>query len=276
MKLTNDKIEIQVDTKGAELFSLIDLETGIEYMWQQDPKWWGKVSPVLFPNIGVTQDSVVKIEGITYPTTKHGFMRDTEMVASKVGDRLVFHYESTDENYTVYPYRFELDIIYTLENKKVVIAYQLKNLENKDMYYSLGAHPAFNFKKGDKVIYKTKEIPNRYHLEGPLVKEIQKEMIDVIEITDETFENDALIHDKVASITLVSDTRKVHVECGEFDYVGLWSMRKKGEIAPFICVEPWHGLPDMVGFKGDIKDKKGIQHIKALGEKILKFSIEIG
>jgi galactose mutarotase-like enzyme len=37
-------------------------------------------------------------------------------------------------------------------------------------------------------------------------------------------------------------------------YLGIWS--KPG--APFLCVEPWHGIPDMSDTSGNLVDKEGI------------------
>ena len=50
--LENDKIRIEIDSHGAELKSLVKKETGAEYMWCADTKYWGRTSPVLFPFVG--------------------------------------------------------------------------------------------------------------------------------------------------------------------------------------------------------------------------------
>ena len=47
-KLENELIAIEVEEHGAELKSLVRKNTGKEYMWKADPKFWGRTSPVLF------------------------------------------------------------------------------------------------------------------------------------------------------------------------------------------------------------------------------------
>ena len=48
-ELKNETIAVQINSCGAELRSLKKLDTNVEYMWQADPKYWGRTSPILFP-----------------------------------------------------------------------------------------------------------------------------------------------------------------------------------------------------------------------------------
>ena len=50
--LKNDELQIRVSDHGAELRSLTKAGTGKEFMFQADPKYWGRTSPVLFPIVG--------------------------------------------------------------------------------------------------------------------------------------------------------------------------------------------------------------------------------
>ena len=50
IQISNDQLTVAIHEKGAELQS-IQLN-GMEYLWQADPKYWGKHSPVLFPIVG--------------------------------------------------------------------------------------------------------------------------------------------------------------------------------------------------------------------------------
>lgn len=54
-KLENELIAIEVEEHGAELKSLVRKNTGKEYMWKADPKFWGRTSPVLFPFVGAVK-----------------------------------------------------------------------------------------------------------------------------------------------------------------------------------------------------------------------------
>ena len=50
--ISNEKIQAKINTLGAELVSLVDINKNRELMWQKNPKFWNKCSPVLFPFIG--------------------------------------------------------------------------------------------------------------------------------------------------------------------------------------------------------------------------------
>jgi len=275
MKLRNKFIEIQVNPKGAELNSLIDIHTNTEYMYQKTPAWWQGVSPVLFPYIGATQNSQIKIDGTVYPTTKHGFLRDQDFIAQQDDESLTFTYHSTDDDYLSYPYRFTFKIIYALNGKTVNVQYQLLNKENHVMYYSLGGHPAFLFEEGDTVVYKGSDILTRFTLDGPFISGKYEERVGSYVLSHDLFKDDALIHQGVNEVTLKSKTRALTVDVSEFEYVGLWSMVKNDKMGPFVCVEPWNGLPDEVSFEGDISEKLGMKSLLPKETAVLNFSIQI-
>ena len=65
-KLENELIAIEVEEHGAELKSLVRKNTGKEYMWKADPKFWGRTSPVLFPFVGAVKDKQFRTKGQTY------------------------------------------------------------------------------------------------------------------------------------------------------------------------------------------------------------------
>ena len=50
--LANDELAVQVAEHGAELSSIVAKETGKEYMWQDDPAFWKRHSPVLLQIVG--------------------------------------------------------------------------------------------------------------------------------------------------------------------------------------------------------------------------------
>lgn len=76
MKLENEILYVEMVEHGAELTRIYNKKTGAEILWNADPKFWKRHSPVLFPNVGKTWHNVVKIQGEQYPTSQHGFARD--------------------------------------------------------------------------------------------------------------------------------------------------------------------------------------------------------
>ena len=111
--LKNSLMEIKVESLGAELTGMKDLKTGKEYIWQKDPKFWAKSSPILFPFVGALKDNRYFYEGKEYNlTSKHGFARDYEFQVSDQGDDyLEFLFASSDETKKVYPFDFKLYLI---------------------------------------------------------------------------------------------------------------------------------------------------------------------
>ena len=144
MKLKNDQIEVIVNYHGAELRSLKKKATDQEYLWNADAKYWGRTSPVLFPFVGGVKNKVYRYEGKEYPMNQHGFARDMEFsLVSQSADEVWFALEDTEETYKVYPFHFHLEIGYRLEDASVSVMWKVKNINDKEMHFAIGAHPAF-------------------------------------------------------------------------------------------------------------------------------------
>ena len=87
--LSNDKISIEIANHGAELTSIMANEQ--EYLWQCDPKYWGRHSPVLFPIVGRVWDNQYKNEGAIYKLGQHGFARDMDFQLTYEEDNAVVY-----------------------------------------------------------------------------------------------------------------------------------------------------------------------------------------
>ena len=146
MKLENACLCVEIAEKGAELTRILNKKTGAEILWNGDPKFWGRHSPILFPNVGKTYGNTMRIKGIQYPTSQHGFARDSEFRCVKAGvEEAEFLLCSNEETKEVYPYDFELYISYRLEGKKIHVDWKVKNPSEETIYFTIGAHPAFMF-----------------------------------------------------------------------------------------------------------------------------------
>ena len=69
-----------------------------ELLWEGNPTYWKRHSPILFPNVGKTYKNKVKINGISYPTSGHGFARDNDFkcICTKP-DKAAFLFSSGEE-----------------------------------------------------------------------------------------------------------------------------------------------------------------------------------
>ena len=88
--LKNEMLVVEIDSFGAELKSVKRKSDDFEYMWQGDPKYWGRTSPVLFPFVGVPKDKEYRYAGKTYAMGQHGFARDMEFETETVEEAKIW------------------------------------------------------------------------------------------------------------------------------------------------------------------------------------------
>ncbi|GAA0740169.1 aldose 1-epimerase family protein [Clostridium oceanicum] len=274
--IKNDLISISVKSHGAEICSFKSLENDKEYLWQGDPKYWGKHAPILFPFVGASKNGKYTYKGEEYRMSKHGFARDSEFeLVEKSDGKLKYLLKSNEDTMKKYPFIFELYVIYEIKGKILDITYKVNNKDSKEMYFSIGGHPAFNcdIREGDKYL----EFEDKVNLEtymadlktGIIVDkkkkiiENQKELL----LKYDLFYDDALIFDSSNLDSIfIKDGKteeKIKITIKGFPYLGIWT--KHSPKSPYLCIEPWYGIPDLEKSKGKIEDKKGIEKLN-IGE----------
>lgn len=285
VEIKKDSLIVKIDEKGAQLSSIND---GIyEYIWQKDPNVWQNSSPILFPFIGVLKDGKYKYKGKEYEMNRHGFIRDEILeVVDHKENSVTFKFSSNERTMLIYPFEFDFEIKYTIEeNKKLSIKFLVKNKNEDKMLFSLGGHPGFNLKidennkLGDYYFeFSEREEADQLLLDGPFllgenVKYLNNE--SVIRLNEDIFNNDAIIMENIKSdkIFLKNDKGNNYLEIGikDFPYIAIWSFPK----APFVCVEPWCGLPDEKNHDGNLENKKGINILEANEEFSREITIKI-
>jgi galactose mutarotase-like enzyme len=279
--ITNSTLTAEINHSGAELFSLKSNNNDKDYIWEGNPKFWGKHSPILFPIVGTLKDNSYTHNSVQYHLSRHGFARDGlfELIEKK-DNSATFSLQSTDDTLKVYPFDFELQISYVLSDNSLSIHYRVINKGNVKMPFSIGAHPAFslpgNFEKYS--IQFEKEEPLEYNLlENDLISNttnILTSVDDAVPLNYQLFENDALIFKSLQSnyLTILENGNpilKVHYE--GFPNLGIWTKKD----APFLCIEPWFGYSDSVENSGNLMDKEGIQILAPHQNFTSKFNIEI-
>jgi len=279
--ISNAFLTAKINHKGAELFSLQANDTKKEYIWEGNPEYWGKHSPVLFPIVGTLKNNSFQIDDTTYQLPRHGFARDmTFEVIDKTENSVIFSIQSSSETLKVYPFKFELQIIYSLEHQKLNITYKVINKNQSQLPFSIGAHPAFalegNFEEYELEFEKDEDLI--YHLlENDLIstatKTVEKQG-NSVQLNYPLFENDALIFKNLESKKLTISKNKIpflKVDFHGFPHLGIWTKKD----APFLCIEPWYGYSDTNEATGNLFEKEGIQIIEANGIFSSKFAIEI-
>lgn len=286
-KLENEKIVLEIDSLGAEMKKLILKKDNKNYLWHGDEKYWGRTAPVLFPIVGRLKDDRYSYNDQEYKMTQHGFARDNEFqIVDQNEKSLTYALEESVETLKKYPFKFRLEIKYTLKGNSLKVDYKVINRDQKKLYFSIGAHPAFywplekNEKKEDYYLeFEKKENADRYLLESGLLNHKKEKTINdskIVKLQPDIFEDDALVFKNLKSeqITLKSSksARKVRMKFEKFSYLGIWSQSAE---APFICLEPWHGIADSVDSSGKIEEKEGIKNLKAGAYFESKYSITI-
>ena len=275
-QIRNESLTLEIDAHGAEMKSLIDNCSGQEYLWCGDAAYWGRTSPVLFPLVGNYREKQSCFDGKWYSLSQHGFARDMDFeLVSEKGDEIWFALEDSPETLEKYPFGFRLELGYRLQGRAVDVLWKVTNKNDREMYFSIGGHPAFNcpLREGEKqtdyrIGFDTCEPLTASVLdENGTVSERTKvlELTDgMLQITDSLFDEDALIveHDQAHKVALYTPEGEKYLEVKfEAPLFGIWS--PAGKHAPFVCIEPWYGRSDRADFGQKLEEREWGNVLKA-------------
>ena len=288
-KIQNEKLILTISSKGAEKKSLVRKSDGKELLWQADPAFWGRTSPVLFPLVGNYKNLTSVYDGKEYKMTQHGFARDAEFdLAEQKENEIRFTLKDSDATHEKYPFAFLLTIGYVLDGDTVEVIWKVKNTDEREIFFSIGGHPAFNcnLNKSGLRFSKSGKIA-----EGPITCNIiegdgsgclsdrQKQLeleAGILSMSDELFAEDALIiEDNQADAVTLVDENGEDVLCVSFDspLFGIWS--PVGKHAPFVCIEPWYGRCDRCDFTGDLAEREYGNRLGTGEEFSVKYGIKV-
>jgi hypothetical protein len=265
--LSNSELTATINSFGAELISLKN-KSNREFIWEGNPDFWGKHSPILFPIVGSLKNDSYCYNTTTYHLPRHGFAREMEFdLIDKTENTAVFSLKQSINTLEKYPFNFELQISYNLTNSALNIGFKVINNNDFSMPFSIGAHPAFalanDFENYQLVFEKSENL---------IVSKLENDIIsnstyplpienNCLPLNYSLFENDALIFKTIESksVTLAENNipfLKVHYK--DFPSLGIWTKSQ----APFICIEPWIGYADTIENNGNISDKEGIKILR--------------
>lgn len=285
--LENDFLRVQIRSQGAELTSIQNKQNQLEYLWQADPQFWAKHSPVLFPIVGSLKDGQFVYNEKSHKLSRHGFARDKIFDLDGASNQQAsFHLSNLANFQDDFPFKFDLNIGYSLQGYSLSVKYTVNNPADKPLYFSLGAHPAFKVPLVSGRDYEDYFLEFSEPENAPRWPITKDGLIDSnpqrffqnqtrLPLTHELFARDALVFKGLKStrISLKSDkdSHGFNFNFRDFPFMGFWAAPN----ANFVCIEPWCGIADSVDSNQRIEDKEGIIRLEPKGEFVRSWSIEV-
>jgi galactose mutarotase-like enzyme len=273
--IENENLRVTIKKKGAEMDGLFNKETGIDYLWNADPKVWPKKSPILFPIVGNLKNKTYLYKDKPYRLPRHGFARDNDFeLTAQSPDSLTMTLRSNNRTLAVYPFTFRLDLVYTLISGALHVKYIVYNEGDENMYFSIGGHPAFKLPLEKGLSY------DDYYIEFAQIEDANRWQISPqglieptavpclinnnrLDLSKELFRNDAVVFKYLNSESVGLKTKKskhgVRVSFPRFPFFALWATPN----ADFVCLEPWCGIADGTTSDQQLINKEGINLLTA-------------
>ncbi len=287
-RIEDQGLRVDVNSLGAELWSLYKKEEDIEYLWQGDTEVWPNRAPVLFPHCGRLKENRYIHNNRIYESPIHGFVRDHEhRVVDQSKTSITFLLSDSPETLKVYPFRFNLYTRFQLDNGKLTQSFEVENKQEEVMLFSLGYHTgfkvpfdAFHGVEDYSIVFEKEESPVelKCNEEGLLngKEEVYMKNRRTIDVHEGLFPSSFILSglkSEYVSIVEKDSGREIKVGIKDFPYVVFWSKPKK---IHFICVEPWYGLPDAADTQGSFETKPGILTLSPGQRFSCQMTIEIG
>jgi len=268
LTVSSGALTAQINPFGAQLSTLRD-PSGRELLWDGNPAFWNGRAPLLFPIVGTLRGGVYRVAGKTYALSRHGFARGKLFeVLSASSVEAVLRLKADDETFAVYPFYFQLQVRFEIRDSMLMVKTLVRNDGDAPMPASFGYHPAFRWPLPFGAARALHAIEFDLEEPDPIRRLDTAGLVTPIQyptpirarrllLDDELFKDDVVIFAAIRSQGLrygAGTGPGLALQFPDTPYLGLWS--KPG--APFICIEPWHGMADPVGFTGDFTEKPGV------------------
>ncbi|MEO5789235.1 aldose 1-epimerase family protein [Gelidibacter sp.] len=287
--LKNALLKISVHPVGAELRKISSVKNVNEFMWNGNPDIWNGHAPNLFPIVGGLKDGEYLHGTDIYKLSRHGFARNNDdfVLSEKNNDQLTFTLKYSEETLLSYPFKFEYSVSYELLKNTIKITYEVKNIDDKTIYFCLGGHPAF------KCPVYPDENYDDYNLKFEYPETSQTHLLNLntglftgqteatfntpntIDLNYHLFDKDALVFKDLKSKKVTLESKKhgeiLSVKYQDFPFLGIWAKPN----ADFVCIEPWQGLADSENSNQILKDKEGIVALEKHKTYSASYTIEI-
>ena len=283
--LRSSQIDAEVNPLGAQLSVL--RAAGRDWLWDGDPAVWAGRAPLLFPIVGALAGGTYRLGHKEYALSRHGFARGRNFaVQSADASSVVLRLAADAETLVVYPFHFDLTVHFVAHAASLSVTARVRNAGDVDMPASIGYHPAFRWPLTDGAQRSS------YYLEFEQDEPAPVRRLDAaglltaarhpspvvgrrLALSDALFQEDVVIFDALRSRSVLfgcGTGPRLRLDFPDAQNLGIWS--KPG--AKFICIEPWHGIADAVGFSGDFTHKAGVFVLAPGGEMSTTMVITLG
>ena len=285
VNVRSDELTAEIDTTGAQLWSLKDRE-GRDLLWNGEPSVWASRAPLLFPIIGTLAGGEYRLGSKRFALSRHGFARGKPFeVIRQTPAAAVFRLVADASTLAVYPFQFELDVEFTARGATLDVSATVRNTDAKTLFASLGFHPGFRWplpfgesRDAHFIEFERNEPApvRRIDRDGLLTADAHPTPVvrRRLTLTDDLFRDDVLIFDQLASrsVRYGGDLGpQIEVSFPDATYLGVWT--KPG--AKLICIEPWQGVTDPAGFTGDLSEKPGIFSVEPGATHTIRMGITL-
>lgn len=286
--ISNGALSVQIRDLGAELWSIRSWD-GAEYLWQGDEAYWGHRAWNLFPFVGLCWDNTYLHQGRAYRMEEHGFLKDTVLqVVEREETSIRFACADTEATRRVYPFRFSYGIAYSLAGNRLQAEVCVRNTGSAPLYYAVGWHPGFRVPLEAGLDYEDYELQfpaearpgaapctcRPCYLQGPFAP--YPLTAQRLPLRHRLFAEHMLILDGTGgSVTLRAPggRRQITVEYPDAEFLGIWKCI--GSRAPYVCLEPWSGLPDAVGGCREISRRDDMKRLPPGGAGRHRWSVTV-
>jgi galactose mutarotase-like enzyme len=283
IELRSDLLHASIDPQGAQLSLLRDPDEQ-DLLWNGDPAVWKGRAPILFPIVGALNGGKYRWQGQHYALGRHGFARDRRFaLLRRDGREALFRLVDDAESRKVYPFSFELDLLFRLEGQQLTTTASVRNTGDAPMPASLGFHPAFRWplsrgaaRAAHFLEFEGDEAApiRRLDAQGLLAAERHATPVrgSRLPLDDALFKDDVIIFDRFASHSVTygaASGPRLRMDFPHATHLGIWT--KPG--AEFICIEPWRGVADPQGFDGDLASKPGVFIVPPGGTEALSMQL---
>jgi len=285
LTVSTDALTAQINPLGAELSTLRD-PSGHELLWDGNPAIWSGRAPLLFPIVGSLAEGVYRVAGKTYALPRHGFARRKPFeVLSTSPDEVLMRLKADDQTLALYPFCFQLQVRFEIAGSTLRVTTLVRNDGDAPMPASFGYHPAFRWPLPFGAARELHAVDFDLEEPAPMRRLNAAGLVTPVRyptpiharrllLDDELFRDDVVILDALRShrVSYGADTgSRLALQFPDTPYLGLWS--KPG--APFICIEPWHGIADPMGFAGDFTEKPGVFIVPACAQREFRMEVTL-